>query len=40
LRVLANIERNMAEKGMGEDHWDRAEDYLHKFYSELKNRVA
>jgi len=40
LRVLANIEKNMAEKGMGEHHWDRAEDYLHKFYKALKERVA
>jgi len=40
LRVLANIERNLAERGMGEYHWDRAEDYLQKFYSALKERVA
>jgi undecaprenyl diphosphate synthase len=40
LRVLAAVERNMAERGMGEQHWDRAEDYLEKFYSALKERVA
>lgn len=40
LRVLATVERNLAEKGFGEHHWDRAEDYLQKFYSELKERVA
>ena len=40
LRVLATVERNLAEKGFGEDHWERAEDYLEKFYSALKERVA
>lgn len=40
LRVLASVERNLAEGGMGEHHWDRAEDYLQKFYSALKERVA
>ena len=40
LRVLANVERNLAERGMGEYHWARAEDYLQKFYSALKERVA
>lgn len=40
LRVLASIEKNMAERGMGEQHWDKAEDYLQKFYSALKERVA
>lgn len=40
LRVLANIERNLAQKGFGDHHWDRAEDYLQKFYKELKEKVA
>jgi undecaprenyl diphosphate synthase len=40
LRVMASIERNLAERGMGETHWDKAEDYLEKFYSALKERVA
>ena len=40
LRVLANVERNLAERGAGDQHWDRAEDYLQKFYSALKERVA
>lgn len=33
LRVLANIERNRG-------NWDKAEDYLNKYYSALKERVA
>jgi hypothetical protein len=40
LRVLAKVEINLAERGMGEHHWDRAEDYLEKFYAALKERVA
>ncbi|MFC1649288.1 polyprenyl diphosphate synthase [Patescibacteria group bacterium] len=40
LRVMANYERIMAEKGMGDHHWNKAEDYLEKFYSALKERVA
>jgi len=40
LRVLANVERNLAERGFGDQHWDKAEDYLQKFYSALKERVA
>jgi undecaprenyl diphosphate synthase len=40
LRILASIERNLAEKGMGDYHWAKAEDYLQKFYSALKERVA
>jgi len=40
LRVLAGLERKMAENGMGDEHWDRAEDYLEKFYRALKERVA
>jgi undecaprenyl diphosphate synthase len=40
LRVMAVVERNLAEAGFGEHHWDRAEDYLEKFYSALKERVA
>lgn len=40
LRVMAKLERNMAEAGMGEKHWVNAEDYLFKFYAALKDRVA
>ena len=40
LWVLANVERNLAEKGMGDYHWEKAEDYLQKFYRALKERVA
>lgn len=40
LMVLANIERNLAERGFGEKHWERAQDYLERFYKALKERVA
>ena len=40
LRVLANVEKNLAEKGHGNYHWDKAEDYLEKYYTALKERVA
>jgi undecaprenyl diphosphate synthase len=40
LKVLANIERNLAQAGMGENHWVKAEDYLQKYYRALKERVA
>lgn len=40
LRVMASVERNLAEAGLGEDHWTKAEDYLQKFYRALKERVA
>lgn len=40
LRALATAERSMAEKGQGEEHWERAEDYLHLYYKALKDRVA
>lgn len=40
LRVLAYAEQKMAESGMGEEHWENAEDYLQKFYRALKERVA
>jgi hypothetical protein len=40
LMVLANVERNLAEKGFGEKHWLKAEDYLQRFYRALKERVA
>lgn len=40
LKVLANVEKNLAINGFGEDHWAKAEDYLHKYYQALKERVA
>jgi len=40
LRLLAEVERHLAEAGQGEYHWERAEDYLHKYYKALKERVA
>src|SRR4030066_2442142 len=32
LRVLAEVERDLAEGGFGEEHWKKAEDYLNKNY--------
>jgi undecaprenyl diphosphate synthase len=40
LKVLANVERNLADNGLGEEHWAKAEDYLQKYYRALKERVA
>lgn len=40
LRILASVERNLALAGMGEHHWAKAEDYLQRFYRDLKERVA
>ncbi len=49
LRVLAGVEKNLAlsarSTGSGssrfaEEHWNRAEDYLQKYYAALKERVA
>lgn len=40
LRVMAKIERNLAEAGLGDHHWVKAEDYLEKFYRALKDRIA
>jgi undecaprenyl diphosphate synthase len=40
LRVMAGIERNLAEHGFGESHWAKAEEYLTRYYKALKERVA
>jgi undecaprenyl diphosphate synthase len=40
LCVLANIEKNLAKRGYGDEHWIKAENYLQMFYSALKERVA
>jgi hypothetical protein len=40
LKVLASVERNLAQAGMGDEHWRKAEDYLQKYYSALKEHVA
>lgn len=47
LRVLAGVEKNLALAALstgsstfGEEHWIKAEDYLQKYYSALKERVA
>jgi undecaprenyl diphosphate synthase len=40
LRVMASFEKNLAERGHGDIHWQKAEDYLQKFYFALKERVA
>lgn len=40
LRSLATLERRKAERGEGEIHWARAEEYLVSYYKALKDRVA
>lgn len=40
LRVLATLEKNLAQKSGQEAHWEKAEDYLEKFYAALKDKVA
>ncbi len=40
LRSLATVERNLAELGQGEEHWDKAKEYLELYYKALKDRVA
>lgn len=40
LRTLATQEKSLAEKGMGEHHWALAQEYLEKYYTALKERVA
>lgn len=40
LRALATIEKNLAEHGGGEEHWEKAEEYLNLYYKALKDRVA
>jgi undecaprenyl diphosphate synthase len=40
LRALATVERNLAEIGEGEEHWQKAEEYLKLYYKALKDRVA
>ncbi len=40
LRALATVEKNLAEHGEGEEHWDLAEEYLHMYYRALKEKVA
>ncbi len=40
LRIMAAVEKNLALAGMGEEHWVKAQDYLERFYSALKERVA
>lgn len=40
LRTKAAIERSHALSGGGEEHWVRAEQYLHAYYMALKDRVA
>lgn len=40
LRTLATAERSLAEQGMGDHHWDLAEEYLALYYQALKERVA
>lgn len=40
LRILAEVERGLADAGLGNEHWAKAEDYLTKYYRALKERVA
>jgi len=41
LRILAEIEKNKAvENGDDKEHWEKASDYLQKYYHALKERVA
>ena len=40
LRILATMERNKAESGGKDVHWEKAHDYLNKYYSALKERIA
>jgi undecaprenyl diphosphate synthase len=40
LRVLAWFEKNLAEEGLGEEHWAKAEGYLTRYYQALKERIA
>jgi hypothetical protein len=40
LRVLAAYERKLAEKSGDEKHWDKAKDFLVRYYKALKDRVA
>jgi len=38
--ILAKIEANLAEDGMGEEHWKKAELHLADFYKALNERIA
>jgi thioesterase domain-containing protein len=38
--VLAKLERNLAEGGNGEEHWEKAEEHLAHFYGALNERIA
>lgn len=40
LMSLATIERRLALGGENDPHWKKAEDYLHKYYTALKDRVS
>lgn len=40
LRALALSERNLAYQSNDEMHWEKAKDYLEKYYEALKERVA
>lgn len=40
LRSLAAVEKHLAERGEGDEHWGKAEEYLADYYQALKDRVA
>jgi hypothetical protein len=37
---LAMIERRLAKLNESDQHWAKAEDYLEKYYSAIKDRIA
>lgn len=40
LMSLATLERSLAKTGENDPHWQKAEDYLEKYYSALRDRVS
>jgi len=40
LLALAAYEKNIAERGGGDKHWNKAEKYLELYYRALKDRIA
>lgn len=40
LMSLAMIERRLAKLNQSDQHWAKAEDYLEKYYSAIKDRIA
>jgi|GEM_PF-5506699 len=40
LMALAEVEKQKAVSGKGEEHWGKAEEYLTGYYKALKDRIA